>query len=641
MSSAAKNLHEASSIIGTSKKIPTILVDSLKTLVNSHEQVIGAGLQMAGQTTNETRFQVIHSLKNISRTCLKFLFSTKTIVVDPEAPNCRNQLSLTARTLTDSINRLLDICTSSAPGQIDCDNSIRNIESMLPLLDNSSEPISDASYFECLETVMGKSKSLGDGMTGIANFAKKSEYEQFSSAVREVSTSICGLIEAAAQAAYLAGVGDPTSIAGKPGLIDQSYFFRAAQSIHLSCQSLENAASSKQNVLSAATVIAKHTSAVCNICRLASSKTSNPVAKRHFVQSAKDVANSTAILVKEIKILDADYSDINRAKCTSATKPLLEAVDNLCVFTSSPEFVSQPAKISLLARNSQEPIISAGKSIIAGSCAMILAAKSLAVTPKDPPTWQLLANHSKNVSDSIKALVSSIRDKAPGQKECESAIQKLTVKIRDLNTSSLNALSQTLHSRKENTIQGFSDQMNSSISELRDRLDFLQNAAKYEAENIGHIITQILLYCDSLVSGSIGSASHMIQSRQQATLLDQTKTVIECILQLIHATKECGGNPKAMNIHNEIDDSIESTKESLQELKNTLEMISISNGIVTGLIETINRAMVRLEDNRNSMIEHVESFVDYQTSMVESVKEISRLAHEIVSCLLDIICILL
>jgi talin len=54
-------------------------------------------------------------------------------------------------------------------------------------------------------------------------------------------------------------------------------------------------------VLSAATVIAKHTSSLCNACRVASSKTTNPVAKRHFVQSAKDVANSTANLVKEIK----------------------------------------------------------------------------------------------------------------------------------------------------------------------------------------------------------------------------------------------------------------------------------------------------------------------------------------------------
>lgn len=56
-------------------------------------------------------------------------------------------------------------------------------------------------------------------------------------------------------------------------------------------------------VLSAATIVAKHTSALCNTCRLASSRTANPVAKRQFVQSAKEVANSTANLVKTIKVL--------------------------------------------------------------------------------------------------------------------------------------------------------------------------------------------------------------------------------------------------------------------------------------------------------------------------------------------------
>lgn len=58
-------------------------------------------------------------------------------------------------------------------------------------------------------------------------------------------------------------------------------------------------------------------------CRIASSKTTNPVAKRQFVQSAKAVANSTAALVKEIKALDANYSDENRRRCAEATRPLL------------------------------------------------------------------------------------------------------------------------------------------------------------------------------------------------------------------------------------------------------------------------------------------------------------------------------
>jgi talin len=64
--------------------------------------------------------------------------------------------------VTDSINYLIDVCTSAAPGQKECDNAIRKIQSMRPLLDNPTEPHNDSTYFECLDTVMEKSKSLGE-----------------------------------------------------------------------------------------------------------------------------------------------------------------------------------------------------------------------------------------------------------------------------------------------------------------------------------------------------------------------------------------------------------------------------------------------------------------------------------------------
>jgi talin len=96
-------------------------------------------------------------------------------------------------------------------------------------LEKPNEPVNDMSYFECLDTVMEKSKSLGDGMTGIANNAKKSEHEPFGEAVKDVSNAITGLVEAAAQAAYLVGVSDPSSVAGRSGLVDQAAFARASQ----------------------------------------------------------------------------------------------------------------------------------------------------------------------------------------------------------------------------------------------------------------------------------------------------------------------------------------------------------------------------------------------------------------------------
>lgn len=51
----------------------------------------------------------------------------------------------------------------------------------------------------------------------------------------------------------------------------------------------------------------------------------------------------------------------NRQRCAQATVPLLEAVDNLCKFAGSSEFISIPARISTQARRAQEPILDSGR----------------------------------------------------------------------------------------------------------------------------------------------------------------------------------------------------------------------------------------------------------------------------------------
>lgn len=631
LTNSAANLNEAATdVVVACKGPPSQLASSSKRFGAHYNDLMGCGMEMAGQTReDEFRSQMIVTLKNVSVASSKLLVSAKSVAADPAAPNARNQLAAAARSVTDSINHLINVFTSAAPGQKECDNAIRNIQMMRPLLDNPTEPVNDASYFECLDIVMERSKNLGDCMTGIANTAKKGDHEQFGDAVRGASDCVCGLIEATAQAAYLVGISDPSSTAGRSGLVDQAQFARTSQAIQQACENLTSSASNQQLVLSAATIIAKHTSSLCNSCRVASSKTSNPVAKRHFVQSAKDVANATANLVKEIKALDQDYNEYNRHKCAQATRPLIEAVDSLCSFASSPEFSSVPAKISTKARASQEPIVSAGRSIIDGSCNMMATAKSLAVNPKDPPTWQSLATHSKSVSDSIKRLVASIRDKAPGQKECEDASERLSACIRDLDQAALVAISQNLPIRKDNSLKGFNEQMENTAMEIREKIPDVQLAAKSDASQLGHAVTQMVSYFDPLVFNAIGSASNTVNSKKQLAILDQTKTVAECAQQLVNIAREGGGNPKSLHLHNEIDDATDATADALRDLLHTLETVATEAGVVTGLVESIHKSIAKVDERHVTSIDV--SFVDYQTRMVNAAKEIARIAQDMVA----------
>lgn len=86
-----------------------------------------------------------------------------------------------------------------------------------------------------------------------------------------------------------------------------------------------------------------------------------------------------------------------------------------------------------------------------------------------------------------------------------------------------------------------------------------------------------------------------------------------------------------------MDECTEATRDALQDVSRTLEQLATQAGVVTGLLETINRAMTRLTDVRSSQsyivtdsMHETVSFVDYQTRMVAVSKEIARLAQEMV-----------
>ncbi|ERL88737.1 hypothetical protein D910_06119, partial [Dendroctonus ponderosae] len=659
LNTAAANLDQASAGVVHSVHNPVQLASSSKDFSSAFHDLLQVSMEMAGETNEpQVRGEMIHSLKSVSTSSSALLTTAKSLSADPNLPNGKNQLAAAARyvrfgsvgiicslrclsrAVTDSINHLVNVCTSAAPGQTECDNAIRKIQAMRYLLEKPSEPINDCSYFESLDCVIEKSKVLGDALTGMTNTARLSEHEKFADHIRSFSSAICSLVETSAQTAYLVssfpvqkvGVSDSSSIAGRPGLVDQAQFARASQAIRKGCEALTSSASPQKQVLEAATVIAKHTSALCNSCRGASFKTTNPVAKRQFVQSAKAVANSTSALVKEIKALDNEYSEENRR----------HAVEDLCVYASSSEFVTIPAKISPQAREAQKPIVGAGNRLIDSSCSVISAAKNLIVMPKDPSTWQQFAKCSRDVSDSMKQLVDGstrgerMRTSRPDpEQSLENSGRGLHGRSVPVVAAAKNRYFAHIQPTSRKVIGCLAKQADSnsllfrSAAGLTDTIEPLRHAAKFEAENIGHTVNQMIQYFEPLVQSSIGAASNMTNSKQQEQLLNQAKSVTESALQFVYCTKDCGGNPQAKNLHQDIDETADLTRIAVQELLQSLEIISTQSGIVSGVMENLTRAMTRLADHRASLIiSDSDNYVDYQTRMVECAKDIAKISGE-------------
>uniref|UniRef100_A0AAQ4S3R6 Talin 1 n=1 Tax=Gasterosteus aculeatus aculeatus TaxID=481459 RepID=A0AAQ4S3R6_GASAC len=622
--------QSANEVVQASRGTTQNLASATGKFGQDFNNFLNAGVDMAGTSkSKEDQTQVVSNLKTISMSSSKLLLAAKALSTDPSSPNLKNQLAAAARAVTDSINQLITMCTRQAPGQKECDNALRELESVRSMLENPTEAVNELSYFDCIDSVMENSKVLGESMAGISHNAKNSNLPEFGDSVSGGSKALCGLTEAAAQAAYLVGVSDPNSSAGQKGLVDPAQFARANQSIQMACQNLVDPACTQSQVLSAATIVAKHTSALCNACRLASSRTSNPVAKRQFVQSAKEVANTTANLVKSIKALDGAFNQENREKCKAATGPLIEAVDNLTAFASNPEFASIPAQISPEGHAAMEPIVAAAKTMLESSTGLIQTARSLAVNPKDPPKWSVLAGHSRTVSDSIKKLITNMREKAPGQRECDDAVEVLNGCIREVDQASLAAISQHLTPREDISMENLHQQMAASVNEISNLIDPVAVAARSEASQLGHKVSQMASYFEPLIMAAIGTASKIVSSQQQMAVLDQTKTLTESALQMLYTAKEAGGNPKAAHMQEALEESVQMMKEAVDDLGATLAEAASAAGAVGGMVDSINESINKMEDTHS--LEPEGTFVDYQTTMVKTAKAIAVTVQEMVT----------
>ncbi len=81
--------------------------------------------------------------------------------------------------LTSSVNGLLELCTKAAPGQQECDNAVRTLRAQEALLGAPNQPVSDQSYFDCLDVVTLASPLCSSSVEQLSAHAKASRAREF------------------------------------------------------------------------------------------------------------------------------------------------------------------------------------------------------------------------------------------------------------------------------------------------------------------------------------------------------------------------------------------------------------------------------------------------------------------------------
>ncbi|CAF4072990.1 unnamed protein product, partial [Rotaria sp. Silwood2] len=636
ITNAAANLNQATNdlIISTRNNSIQDLGKTSVRFTRAFGDFINNGIELVNhQQDDDKRTRLITSLKNVHTSSNQLLEKAKIVSIEPSIQNETNQqLSNAGRIVTDNINDVITVCLTSKTtsetsiDRLECDNAIREMETSKTFLQQSVlQPCNNYTYYEALDHVIDNSKRLGEAMTHIASASKNTNHQLFTQAVQDASKAVCSLAESSAQASYLIGISEATSTKGTSAIVDQPLFTRSITIIRHACADLSNSNIDRKEVLPLATRIAKNTSVLCNAARDASSNTTNPIARRRFVESAKDVANGTAELVRTIKILDSSYTTEHHRQCIETSRPLLQSIDELYTYAMSKEFASIPASISATGRQLQEPVLSAARNVVDGACRIVECSKNLIANSKEPAQWQQLATHTKSVSESIKRLATSVKEMAPGQRECERAIQELRTLFQEVDK----AISNVESLRKtDKSLQFHQEQISASSNFITELILDIRQSSKRETERIGSYVTQFVTYIEPFVQHTIDYVSCMIHIREKCLILEQVKSIVETSLQFIMGTKESGGNIKNTQWHKVVDDNSELLTKSIHKLVHTLEDQSSSIGIMSGLSENIRKLITTLD---TTMVINQGHFADYQTCMVEILRQMARTTQEILT----------
>uniref|UniRef100_A0A0N5AYK5 FERM domain-containing protein n=1 Tax=Syphacia muris TaxID=451379 RepID=A0A0N5AYK5_9BILA len=284
---------------------------AVEVFVRSYTEFHTAVVQsLQQQPAGAQRQQCMEQLEYIRKEAINVISGSHAVSIDATNAAALQSLLESTKSLTESVNGIVEILGREAPWQRECDAALRQIQSIRHILDRADLPVNNEGYYESLDSVTEQAKRLGASMTGIAKHAKRQDTHALCENVKAAANAMCGLAEGAAQSAYLVGVAEARSQPGRAAIIDITKCCRTVEPVKWICERIQRSEYTQQQLLDDATVVAKHTSTLANLCREASERTSNVNIKKQFINCAKDVASSTALLITSVKQLDSSFTSL-------------------------------------------------------------------------------------------------------------------------------------------------------------------------------------------------------------------------------------------------------------------------------------------------------------------------------------------
>uniref|UniRef100_A0A8C1N4J2 Talin 2 n=1 Tax=Cyprinus carpio TaxID=7962 RepID=A0A8C1N4J2_CYPCA len=490
---AAELNHSAGDVVQSSRGNSSQLAMASGKFSQDFDEFLDAGIEMAGHTqSKDDQIQVIGNLKNISMASSKLLLAAKSLSVDPGAANAKNLLAAAARAVTESINQLITLCTQQAPGQKECDNALRELEAVRGMLDNPNEPVSDLSYFDCIESVMENSKVLGESMAGISQHCKTGNvpathtHDAIAEAAQLMKEAVDDIMvtlnEAASEGGMVGGMVE--SIAESIGRMDEG-----------------TPPEPDGTFVDYQTTMVKFSKAIA-------------ITAQEMMTKSVTCPEELGGLASQVTV---DYSQLAQQ-------------GRLAAATAEPEEVGSQIKTRV-------------QELGHGCIYLVQKAGALQMSPTDSFSKRELIEYARAVTEKVSMVLSALQAGNKGTQACITAASSVSGIIADLDTTIMFASAGTLNAEndesfadhRENilkTAKALVEDTKLLVSGAASSQDKLAQAAQSSAKTITQLTDVV-----KLGAASMGSED----PETQVVLINAIRDVAKALAELISATKCAAG----------------------------------------------------------------------------------------------------
>ncbi|KAI8824903.1 uncharacterized protein EV422DRAFT_576151 [Fimicolochytrium jonesii] len=581
----------ANGLVIASRASPEELKQYAQQFGQAYTKLGDASGVYAGTTQDEVaKGHITHILVDVAQSSEKLLTISKASALDPSNAVFRTQLMNEAKSISERVNKLLDVCSASAPGHAECNIALQGLNDAAARLDSVNDASSNQdSYAESIAKASDSYKSLSAILASIVSNARSGSVAKIASDAAELSNHISSVTDSNVRAAYMVGVSDESSIPAIPPIVDQASLANFAHDIKEACRKLVDEGNSQQQILEIAGTIAKQTGGLCSACKVAAA---NPqitsTAKANFLNASKDIATRTSALVETIKLLALKPSAEARNRCHETSVPLTDAIDKLLSFAVSPEFAGTEAKMGSAALAAQKPILEASQAIILAGQEFLGTVKMICSNPKDEGSQQMLQAHSRALVDAVQGSLQTVTTSAPGQKECSIALEKLSQSVVSVDSAIVEATVNNLAPQAETMNAAALVDTARAMASL---CDVLAKAAKEDATGIGASVNELPASYERASLAAICLASNMVDMHQQMSILEQIKALGEAMNAFVYAAKANGGNGKNAAGGKKVEEEKAKVRTAVSKLVATLEGSRDESGEFTKAVETIESTL--------------------------------------------------